>query len=199
MILLLSELVLKPSAFFARAKNELPRWGFGWAIYGLSLIAASLFYALKPEGFPKDSFSSAAGSHSIGFWLMMSLLGVILTLLTALVVSALIRFQEGSWKIGFPKTFYVLMVCHIWYLILFVLLSLASAARSEPLYKIFEISISFIGFFFTIWALKMTARTTIAKVFVSLLLSSLGLMAGLFTLYLTGIIPTEILKVLLFI
>ncbi|MBI4668560.1 MAG: hypothetical protein HY747_05145 [Elusimicrobia bacterium] len=196
---MLKEIVVSPSDFFKRIEQGQNLWAFCLGIYSASIIAAGLFYTFKPPGFPSDSVSADAGGHSFWFWLAMGLAGGVMTLAIGACLCLLLRFIEGKFKISLSQTMFVLLASHIWYLILSVFLAGACYFKSAQFYKMSELVFSLAGFIFTIAGIKKTAKTTVPRVFVSLLVSSLGLVCGLFSLYLIGLLPNEILKVLLFI
>ncbi|MBI2071146.1 MAG: hypothetical protein HYT79_11160 [Elusimicrobia bacterium] len=194
------QLIKSPRAFFKRLEKPSPAiWRFCLGIYGASIIAASIFYTWKPEGFPKDGFSAEVGSHSILFWLAMGAAGAGLTVLVGAMIWLLLRFLEGKFKITLPQTLLVLFASHVWYLILFAVLAAACILMSAELYKIAEFIFSLAGFIFTIAGIKTLGRSTAPRVFVCLLVSSLGIVCLLFGLYLAEILPGDILKVLLFV
>lgn len=193
------QLFLHPSTFFEEIKKGRLAWRFSLGIFGFALVAAGFFYAFKPQGFPQDSFSASAGTHSLGFWLAISFLGGLFTAASGAIVWIALRFLEGKFKISLPQILYVLFVCHIWYIVLFASLALACAVRSPSLYKASELVFSLAGFVFTIMGIKLTADSSVPRVFVSLLVSSLGIVAFLFALHLGGLLPADILKVLLFV
>ncbi|MEK7287975.1 MAG: YIP1 family protein [Elusimicrobiota bacterium] len=196
---LIGELLLKPSRFFRRiAQGEEP-WRLCLGIYASSILAAGVFYAYKPQGFPQDSYSADVGSHSLSFWLLMGALGGILTLVVGALMRVLLRFLEGEWRISLAQITLVLLATHVWYLLLFVALATATAAHAPQFYKTAELVFSLIGFIVTVIGVKTVAKTTAPKVAVSAVVSSLALVATLFGLYLANALPSDILKVLLFI
>lgn len=196
---LLAELLISPSKFFSRIASGENLGKLASGIYFVSMMAASLFYAYKPQGFPEDSFSADVGRHSVAFWLGMGALGFVMTLIMGGVIRLLLRFLQGQWSASFGQILAVLLASHIWYLLLFLVLTVGVWTRSAQLYKTAELVFSLIGFVVTVVGIKTVARATAPKVVASVVVSSLALVAALFGLYLAGALPTEVLKVLLFV
>ncbi|MBI4370445.1 MAG: hypothetical protein HY547_09485 [Elusimicrobia bacterium] len=194
-----AEVIRRPGVFFARIRaREIP-WIFLSGLYLVSVIAVSLLYALKPQGFPQESFSADVGRHSFWFWMAMSFVGLAMTILIAGIISVLVRFLEGRSKVALTQTLAVLLATHVWYLVMALALGVAVWGRWAGVYKFFEFALSLIGFIYTVRGIRQVAGISAPKALVCLLLSSLAAVSGLFAGYLTGLLPEQMLKVLLFI
>lgn len=193
------ELLISPRIFFHRMRRGPLPWNFGIGVYGASLAASSVFYAFKPEGFPSDSLSADIGRRSLPFWLGMNVIGFVLTGLIAAAIWLLLRFLEGSFRARLDQIFFVQIVTHAWYLSLVAALTLACLTGSENFFKFSEFVFSVIALVVTVTGLKIMARSTAPRVFVSMLLASLIVVACLYGLHFTGVVSSEMLKVLLII
>ena len=195
---LFKELLFRPSQYFLRiTRNQVP-FKFPVLVYAVSSIMGGVFYCLKPQGFPQDSFSSDMGAHSFGFWLCVGAMGFVLTLLTAALAWVFFLFLDKRSPITLKNVVLIIFSSHIYYVLLFLFLAIATAARAENFYKISEIILSLISFIFALSAIRAVSEISVGKVFLGLFTSSMAAAAILYGMYLAGVLPAEILKALLF-
>lgn len=194
---LIKQILFAPSSYFERIENNrLPR-GFPVAIFMAAIIAGSFFYAWKPAGFPQGSFSADAGSHGIGFWLLMGLLGFLLALIAAALCWAFFRFLDPQLKVRIGAIIAVTLSAHVYYIFLFGFLWLACLTQGEAFYKAAELVFSLASFVFIVSGLRSVARSSGPKAFLVVFLSSLVLLVILYGFYFKGLLPESVFRALL--
>lgn len=195
---LLKELLFKPSGYFRRIKKGQGNLNFSVTLYAFSILAGSLFYYFKPQNFPRESFTSDMGGHSLVFWFLAGAIGFVLTTGICCCVWLLIRFLERRFVIKLQNIFIIVFSSHIYYLLLVVFLSAACFFQAETAYKTFEVIFALAGFIFTLAGIRLVSGSTLGRVFLSIFVASLLGAATLYGVYLAGILPVELLKALLF-
>ncbi len=197
-ISLLKELIFKPSQYFRRVSQGQISFKFPFFIYAVSVVGGGAFYCWKPQGFPRDSFSSDLGVHSFGFWLGVGVLGFFLTIAVAGLVWIFLRFLEKRSAITLKNVVLITFSSHVYYILLFGFLLAATVVQAESFYKISEIVWSLASFVFTLAAIRAVSEVSVGKIFLSLFTASMAGAAILYAMYLVGILPAELLKALLF-
>lgn len=194
----LIDLMVNPGRAFHRFKLAPLPWKLPTVLYALSLMAAAFFYAYKPAGFPEGSMTADVEAKPVYFWLLAGSFGAVLTV-GVNAVSWLILRYTGKTQATMAQLLMVVFSSHFYYLLLFIVLSLASWQRWVTLYKTGEMFFSLASLIFTIRGIRAVAHVSIPKAFLALFLSSLAAIAVLLALSLTGLIPSEFFRALLLI
>lgn len=192
------DLILRPGLYFHHLQEHSYPWKLIGVVYALSMVAASVFYSQKPLGFPPQGLSAELEQQSFLFWMVISCAGLLLTLAVAWLSKSILRFL-GSSMITLPQMLLVMMGSHVYYLIMFALLGGACLAKSPAFYQTSELFFSFAGLIFTVRGIRFVGRVTIPKAFLSILLSSLLIIAVIVALSMAKILPSPIFKALLLI